>query len=97
MSTLLIELGCEEIPARFCQPMLDQLTTNVHAALQHANLLDATNTVTPYATQRRLAMLVTGLLDKQPDQTLYQRGPAVGVLMQPSSGFLKNWAIRPTI
>ncbi len=95
MSTLLIELGCEEIPARFCQPMLDQLTTNVHAALQNANLLDATNTVTPYATQRRLAMLVTGLLDKQPDQTLYQRGPAVGAPDAAVLGFSKKLGYTP--
>ncbi len=95
MSTLLIELGCEEIPARFCQPMLDQLSTNVHAALQHANLLDATNTVTPYATQRRLAMLVTGILDKQPDQTLYQRGPAVGAPDAAVLGFSKKLGYTP--
>ncbi len=94
-STLLIELGCEEIPARFCQPLLDQFATAVHTALQQANLLDTLNPVNPYATSRRLAVVVDGLMTQQPTQKIYQRGPAVSAPESAVLGFSKKLGYTP--
>ncbi len=74
---LLLEIGTEEIPARFMTPVLQQLEQNASVALaQHRLSYDGLKT---YGTPRRLALLVTGLAELQADLSQEVKGPAVKV------------------
>lgn len=71
---LLLEIGVEELPARFCQPALDQLRQKATAALDEARL--AHGPVDTFGTPRRLVLLVRDLALRQEDRELVARGPA---------------------
>ena len=72
--SFLLEIGLEEMPAHVVTPAMEQLKQRV------INFLDANNlkhgTVEPFATPRRLAVLVHELANQQPDQDLEVKGPA---------------------
>ncbi|EEG76021.1 glycine--tRNA ligase subunit beta [Dethiobacter alkaliphilus] len=72
--TLLLEIGMEEIPARFMEPALEQLEKNARAALTEARL--SFGTVSTLGTPRRLTLLVADLADKQADLSEKKKGPA---------------------
>lgn len=74
MHTLLLEIGTEEIPARFLPDAQRQLADKMTAAL--ADLRLRHGAVTPYATPRRLAVIVENLAAQQEDLTEEVRGPA---------------------
>ncbi|WP_100406765.1 glycine--tRNA ligase subunit beta [Bacillus solitudinis] len=70
----LIEIGVEELPARFVTDSMNQLKDKVTAWLQEQRLdFDG---IQAYSTPRRLAVLVEGLLEKQPDVAEEAKGPA---------------------
>ena len=71
---LLLEIGTEEIPARFGQPALDQLKTNMTKALKEVRLDFASLEV--YGTPRRLILSIQGLATTQRDVELSQKGPS---------------------
>ncbi len=64
MPDLLLEIGTEELPARFVQPALDQLAAGIRSAL--AATLGREPEVTTLGTHRRLTVFVPGLLEAQP-------------------------------
>ncbi len=70
---LLLEIGTEEIPARFCQPALDQLKANAEKALQEARL--DYSRIEVFGTPRRLVLLVGDLALVQRDMEVVQKGP----------------------
>ena len=72
--TFLLEIGTEEIPARFIGPVLAQLEKNGRNALADARL--AWGEISTYGTPRRLALLVGGLVEKQEDLSEQKKGPA---------------------
>jgi glycyl-tRNA synthetase beta chain len=80
---LLVEIGCEEIPARFLTGAQDDFGRNLVKALQDARLLPAAAESTPpaqwYSTPRRLAVWVPAVLSRQPDQVEEIVGPPVKV------------------
>ncbi len=74
MSTLLFEIGTEEIPAGFIQPALQQFKDNftrkaAESALSHGDMR-------VWGTPRRLVLLVEGLADEQPDIREEIMGPS---------------------
>ena len=71
---LLLEIGTEEIPARFFEPALKQMAELAAAALQ-ANQLPY-GEIKTYGTPRRLTLLVTNLPEKQADRQTEVKGPA---------------------
>jgi glycyl-tRNA synthetase beta chain len=74
MSTLLFEIGTEEIPAGFLQPALKQLQDNF---IKKADELTLTyGTVRVLGTPRRLVLIVEGLADRQPDSREEILGPS---------------------
>ena len=94
MADFLLEIGVEEIPARFVRTMQDELLKAFQKALQENTLPHQKLSV--YGTDRRLAILITGLAEKQADRTLELKGPPVkaayadGQLTPAGIGFLKK-------
>ncbi len=75
MSTILFELGCEELPPKSLKPLRDALQASVAEQLVEANI--SFDTIKSFAAPRRLAIQIAGISDKQPDRTEQKRGPAI--------------------
>jgi len=73
MGTALLEVGTEELPASFIDGALAQWQERIPASLKEHRL--QAEAIALYATPRRLAVLITGLPDRQPDQTEAIKGP----------------------
>jgi glycyl-tRNA synthetase beta chain len=87
MSELLLELFSEEIPARMQGKAAEDLKRLVTEKLKEAGL--AHTKADAYVTPRRLALIVDGLPDKQPDVSEDKKGPRIGSPDQAIQGFLK--------
>jgi len=74
MATFLLEVGTEELPASFVSSALEQWQSRIPASLTEAFL--TVETVELYGTPRRLAALIKGLPDRQPDREEEIKGPA---------------------
>lgn len=70
----LLEIGVEELPARFCAPALEQLKVKGEALLGELRLTFVASCA--FGTPRRLAWLVEGLAERQADAETVARGPA---------------------
>ncbi len=88
MAELLLELFSEEIPARMQTRAADDLKRLVTGKLKDAGL--AFSRADAYVTPRRLALVVDGLPEKQPDVTEEKKGPRVGSPDAAIQGFLKG-------
>lgn len=75
MSTILFELGCEELPPKSLKPLRDALQTSVIEQLTGADI--TFDSIKAFAAPRRLAIQIDGISDKQPDRTEEKRGPAI--------------------
>lgn len=73
--SFLLEIGTEEIPARFMDPALKQLRESAAEELT-VNRLSFSD-IHVYGTPRRLALLVSGLAERQQDLSEKKKGPAV--------------------
>ncbi len=71
----LVEIGAEEMPPRSLPALGTSFRDGVVAGLAAAGLSYAT--AQAYFTPRRLAVKVTKLLDRQPEQRVERRGPPV--------------------
>jgi glycyl-tRNA synthetase beta chain len=74
-NTLLLEIGTEELPPKSLNNLRKALQQNIKAGLDQAEL--SHGEVESFASPRRLGILVQDLADRQPDQNLEKRGPAV--------------------
>ncbi|GAB6092133.1 glycine--tRNA ligase beta subunit [Furfurilactobacillus curtus] len=70
----LLEIGLEEIPAHVVTPSINQLVERTTAFLTEQRM--TFTEITPFSTPRRLAVLVSGLADQQPDIDEEVKGPA---------------------
>src|SRR5580698_7318699 len=77
MPDFLLEIGCEEIPARMLGAASEELRERVSALLSKERL--AATQITSVETPRRLAVIAFGLPDAQPDVTERITGPSVSV------------------
>ncbi len=75
--SLLVEVGCEELPAGFIMPALRQLESLAKDGLSGARIPFAS--IETLGTPRRLALLVEGVADRQEAETRELTGPAVRV------------------
>jgi len=75
MSTILFELGCEELPPKSLKPLRDALQSSVTEQLTAADI--TFDSIKAFAAPRRLAIQIQGISDKQPDRTEQKRGPAI--------------------
>ena len=84
---LLLEIGTEEIPARFLPKINIQLQELTESKLQALHI--PFEKVQIYSTPRRMAVLVTGLPTKQPDSMLEAKGPSLKIAKTPEGEFSK--------
>jgi glycyl-tRNA synthetase beta chain len=78
MPDFLLEIGCEEIPARMIDAASQELRDRVHKLLDRERLLPEGNT-SGFDTPRRLAVLAERIPAAQPDVTEQITGPSVHV------------------
>ena len=69
-----LEIGTEEIPARFMGPAISQIEGLAHEWLKANRLAKAS--VAAYGTPRRLVVCITGLAEKQEEFSEEVKGPA---------------------
>jgi glycyl-tRNA synthetase beta chain len=72
---LLLEVGCEELPASQVERAFTQLRDGVLARLEEARL--AHEEASAFGTPRRLVLVIVGVAERQPDSVKEQRGPKV--------------------
>jgi len=77
MPDFLLEIGCEEIPARMIDAASQELRERVATLLSRERL--AGSEVTGFDTPRRLAVMVTGIAASQADVVVQITGPLVSV------------------
>ena len=71
--SLLVEIGTEELPPKALGTLCEAFAAEIAAALDAAGF--AHDAPTPYATARRLAVLVSRVPGVQPDREVERRGP----------------------
>ena len=73
VNDLLVEIGTEELPPKALRALSEAFAAELAAELDTAGL--AHGAPAPYATPRRLAVLVPGVSGTQPDRDVERRGP----------------------
>ena len=98
--SLLLELGCEELPARFIAPALAQLVEAVTKGLEQERI--EFGTLREFATPRRLAVLIDDVSVNQRDLIQERRGPskeiafdAEGNPTKAAMGFARGAGVSP--
>jgi glycyl-tRNA synthetase beta chain len=72
---LLLEIGTEDLPARFVMPLAEALRDGTVSGLGKRGL--TTGAARLFATPRRIAVLIGQVPERQPDQTIERLGPAL--------------------
>lgn len=75
MQNLLLEIGLEEIPAKFMPPALKELAEIAKNKLQEARI--AYDEIQTYGTPRRIVLMVKGVAEMQSDLEEEVKGPAL--------------------
>lgn len=95
MSIILFELGCEELPPKSLKTLQNALYDHVKTALGEQNI--AFDDIKAFSAPRRLALLIKGVGDYQPDRTETKKGPSIkasfdeaGELTKAGRGFLQG-------
>ncbi|HEY4841131.1 MAG TPA: glycine--tRNA ligase subunit beta [Terriglobales bacterium] len=78
MPDFLVEIGCEEIPARMIDAASRELRERLQALLQRERLAPASG-VSHLDTPRRLAVLASGVPNSQPNITEQMNGPSAQI------------------
>lgn len=73
MPSFLLEVGTEELPADFVAGAIQQWRSRIPQSLQENSL--SASSIDVYGTPRRLAVVIQGLPDKQPDREEEIKGP----------------------
>ncbi len=97
---LLIELGVAELPTAAVETLSQAFLDGMQAALAENNITVASGR--RFATARRLAVLFTGVADKQGDRQIEKRGPALkaakdkdGNWSRAATGFAASCGVSP--
>jgi glycyl-tRNA synthetase beta chain len=72
---LLIEIGTEDLPARYVVPLASELANGIAGGLGKRGVKPGAQTI--FATPRRIAVMIDGVATQQPDQLIKRDGPAV--------------------
>jgi glycyl-tRNA synthetase beta chain len=76
MADFLFEIGLEEIPARMIASAQAELAERLESLLTDARLLASRRAMTSYSTPRRLAVRISGVLQRQSDLQEQLTGPS---------------------
>lgn len=94
----LIELGCEELPPKSLLTLSNSFAEQLGKHLTQQQI--SYRHIQPFATPRRLALLISQLAEQQPDQNQQKRGPALsaafnaaGEPTQAALGFAKSCGV----
>ena len=87
MSKYLLEVGVEELPYKFIPMAISQLKTGFETFLNNNNV--KFDNVKVMATPRRLAVIVSGLADSQPDVEKVVKGPIAKVAFDENKNLTK--------
>jgi len=97
---LLIEIGCEELPASWLPGLTRQVATHLDARLKEARL-DTDAPAESYSTPRRLTARVAKLAERQTDHEELVTGPPVSAAYKPDGeptpaavGFARKYAVE---
>ena len=82
---LLIEIGCEEIPASWLPALTRQVANRLDARLAEARL-ETDARAESYSTPRRLTARVAKLAERQTDHEELVTGPPVSAAFKPEGG-----------
>lgn len=100
MSDFLLEIGVEELPARFIDPALEQMREMTSNMLKEQRI--SFEEVKSYGTPRRLAVMVLGVSLEQESLSKEVKGPAVKVayneskeLTKAGQGFARSQGVSP--
>jgi len=95
---LLVEIGTEELPPKPLQALSEAFKQGFEDQLQQHRL--GFSRIEPFATPRRLALLVRELVTRQPDQEVTRTGPALqaafdaqGQPTKAASGFARSCGV----
>ncbi len=98
MADLLFEIGCEEIPARFIAPAMENLAALAKAEFEALGI--AIGAIKTYATPRRLALMASQVAEIQADRVEVALGPpmaaafdANGNPSKAAEGFAKSLGV----
>lgn len=72
---LLIEIGCEDLPARYVLPLAEALRSGMAGGLDRRGI--AHGEAKLYATPRRIAVQIAKVAATQPEQSIERSGPAL--------------------
>ena len=78
MPDFLLEIGCEEIPARMIEAASVDLRDRISKLLERERL-SAQNVISSFDTPRRLGILASRISSSQPDVTEQIMGPSVKI------------------
>lgn len=94
----LLEIGTEELPYRFIPSAIEQLKSGFEGFLNTNKI--GFESIEVLATPRRLAVIVSGLAEKQPDEEKIVKGPIAkvayqedGSLSKAGEGFLRKFGL----
>ena len=80
MNDLLIEIGCEDLPARFVKPLAQALGDSFAAGLTQRGL--APEAIATFATPRRIAVRLDRVAAQQSEQTVERKGPKLAAALK---------------
>ncbi|WP_216830043.1 glycine--tRNA ligase subunit beta [Alkalihalobacterium elongatum] len=83
----LLEIGLEEMPARFVTDAMNQLKDKLENWLKGGNV--AYEAIEAFSTPRRLAIVITGVAEKQQDMIEEARGPAKKIAVDEEGNWTK--------
>ncbi len=87
MSKYLLEIGTEELPYRFIPSAIEQLRKGFEGFLNDSKV--GFDKVDVYATPRRLAVIVSGLVEKSSDEEKIIKGPIATVAFDENKNLTK--------
>ncbi len=99
--TLLLEIGLEEVPARFIRGAVEQLEQKLRKWLEESRI--PYSSIQLYATPRRLAVLAAGVAEKQADISEEVKGPSKKIALddqgswsKAAQGFARSQGVDPS-
>lgn len=81
MKPLLVELGTEELPVKALPGLAQAFFDGILAGLQKRGIAVDADGARPLSTPRRLAVLLPGVAEEQPEQAVETFGPYVGIAL----------------
>lgn len=88
MNKYLLEIGTEELPYKFVNTGLAQLKNAFEKLLQE-NQIEFTD-IKAFSTPRRLALIIEGFEEKQPDTVKTVKGPILNIAYDENGNFPKQ-------